>query len=61
VVVTLPGSILSSFLQNTAVGSSISDAVAGSILICHVMLITSGGLDLSCISRRYCGSRYPPC
>ncbi|POI24351.1 hypothetical protein CIB84_011899 [Bambusicola thoracicus] len=54
VVVTLPGPILSSFPQNTAVGSSTSAAV-GSILSSEGVPITSGGLDLSCISNRYCG------
>ena len=60
VVVTLPGPILSSFPQNTAVGSSTSAAV-GSILSCQGVPITSGGLDLSCISSRYCGRRCTPC
>ncbi|XP_019466442.1 feather keratin Cos1-2-like isoform X2 [Meleagris gallopavo] len=60
VVVTLPGPILSSFPQNTAVGSSTSAAV-GSILSCQGVPITSGGFDLSCISNRYCGRRCTPC
>ncbi|XP_021238793.1 feather keratin Cos1-1/Cos1-3/Cos2-1-like isoform X2 [Numida meleagris] len=60
VVVTLPGPILSSFPQNTAVGSSTSAAV-GSILSSEGVPITSGGLDLSCISNRYCGRRCNPC
>uniref|UniRef100_A0A8C9FUW3 Keratin n=1 Tax=Pavo cristatus TaxID=9049 RepID=A0A8C9FUW3_PAVCR len=60
VVVTLPGPILSSFPQNTAIGSSTSAAV-GSILSSEGVPITSGGLDLSCISNRYCGRRCPPC
>ncbi|OXB51746.1 UNVERIFIED_CONTAM: hypothetical protein H355_010736 [Colinus virginianus] len=60
VVVTLPGPILSSFPQNTAVGSSTSAAV-GSILSSEGVPINSGGLDLSCISNRYCGRRCPPC
>ncbi|XP_042749156.1 feather keratin Cos1-2-like [Lagopus leucura] len=60
VVVTLPGPILSSFPQNTAVGSSTSAAV-GSILSCQGVPITSGGFDLSCISNRSCGRRCPPC
>ncbi|XP_037267373.1 feather keratin Cos1-2-like [Falco biarmicus] len=60
VVVTLPGPILSSFPQNTAVGSSTSAAV-GSILSCEGVPINSGGFDLSCITSRYCGSRCRPC
>ncbi|XP_009637740.2 feather keratin Cos2-3 [Egretta garzetta] len=57
VVVTLPGPILSSFPQNTVVGSSTSAAV-GSILSCDGVPITSGCCDLSGISRRYWGKRY---
>ncbi|XP_071584568.1 feather keratin Cos1-1/Cos1-3/Cos2-1-like [Heliangelus exortis] len=60
VVVTLPGPILSSFPQNTAVGSSTSAAV-GSILSSSGVPISSGGVDLSCITSRYCGRRCPPC
>ncbi|NWY36340.1 KRF2 protein, partial [Sylvia atricapilla] len=60
VVVTLPGPILSSFPQNTAVGSSTSAAV-GNILSCDGVPINSGGFDLSCITSRYGGSRYRPC
>ncbi|KAJ7426473.1 Feather keratin Cos1-1/Cos1-3/Cos2-1 [Willisornis vidua] len=45
VLVTLPGPILSSFPQNTVVGSS----TAGSILNCDRVPITSRGFDLSCI------------
>ncbi|XP_014811946.1 PREDICTED: feather keratin Cos2-3-like [Calidris pugnax] len=60
VVVTLPGPILSSFPQNTVVGSSTSAAV-GSILSCDGVPINSGCCDLSCITSRYCGSRCPPC
>ncbi|XP_052555530.1 feather keratin Cos1-2-like [Tympanuchus pallidicinctus] len=56
VVVILPGPILSSFPQNTVVGSSTSAAV-GSILSSEGVPITSGGFDLSCISNRYCGRR----
>ncbi|XP_059686582.1 feather keratin Cos2-3-like [Gavia stellata] len=56
VVVTLPGPILSSFPQNTVVGSSTSAAV-GSILSCDGVPITSGCCDLSGISRRYGGRR----
>ncbi|NXO73530.1 KRF1 protein, partial [Phainopepla nitens] len=60
VVVTLPGPILSSFPQNTVVGSSTSAAV-GSILSCDGVPINSGGFDLSCITRRYGGNRSRPC
>ncbi|XP_071584419.1 feather keratin Cos1-1/Cos1-3/Cos2-1 [Heliangelus exortis] len=60
VVVTLPGPILSSFPQNTVVGSSTSAAV-GSILSCDGVPINSGGVDLSCITSRYCGNRCRPC
>ncbi|XP_068068810.1 feather keratin Cos1-1/Cos1-3/Cos2-1-like [Anomalospiza imberbis] len=60
VVVTLPGPILSSFPQNTAVGSSTSES-AGSILSCGGVLISSGGFDISCITTCYGGSRYCPC
>ncbi|XP_061333599.1 feather keratin Cos1-2-like [Pezoporus flaviventris] len=60
VVVTLPGPILSSFPQNTVVGSSTSAAV-GSILSCEGVPINSGGFDLSCITNRYCGTRCRPC
>ncbi|XP_069642951.1 feather keratin Cos1-1/Cos1-3/Cos2-1-like [Haliaeetus albicilla] len=60
VVVTLPGPILSSFPQNTVVGSSTSAAV-GSILSCDGVPINSGCCDLSCITSRYCGRRCPPC
>ncbi|XP_064329119.1 feather keratin Cos1-1/Cos1-3/Cos2-1 [Phalacrocorax carbo] len=60
VVVTLPGPILSSFPQSTVVGSSTSAAV-GSILSCDGVPISSGGLDLSCITSRYCGRRCLPC
>ncbi|NXE85702.1 KRF4 protein, partial [Cochlearius cochlearius] len=60
VVVTLPGPILSSFPQNTVVGSSTSAAV-GSILSCDGVPINSGCCDLSCITSRSCGSRCRPC
>ncbi|XP_074018978.1 feather keratin Cos2-3-like [Numenius arquata] len=60
VVVTLPGPILSSFPQNTVVGSSTSAAV-GSILSCDGVPITSGCCDLSGISSRYYGRRSLPC
>ncbi|XP_009697256.1 PREDICTED: feather keratin Cos2-3-like [Cariama cristata] len=59
-VVTLPGPILSSFPQNTVVGSSTSAAV-GSILSCDGVPINSGCCDLSCIASHYCGRRCPPC
>ncbi|XP_051496078.1 feather keratin Cos2-3-like [Apus apus] len=57
VVVTLPGPILSSFPQNTVVGSSTSAAV-GSILSCDGVPINSGCCDLSGISSRYYGRRF---
>ncbi|XP_052640873.1 feather keratin Cos2-3-like [Harpia harpyja] len=60
VVVALPGPILSSFPQNTTVGSAVSAAV-GSILRCHGVPITSGCCDLSGTSSHYCGRRCPPC
>ncbi|XP_010086397.1 PREDICTED: feather keratin Cos1-1/Cos1-3/Cos2-1 [Pterocles gutturalis] len=60
VVVTLPGPILSTFSQNTVVGSSTS-AAAGRILSCDGVPISSGGFDLSCITSRYCGTRCFPC
>uniref|UniRef100_A0A8V5GI84 Keratin n=1 Tax=Melopsittacus undulatus TaxID=13146 RepID=A0A8V5GI84_MELUD len=60
VVVTLPGPILSSFPQNTVVGSSTSAAV-GSILSCEGVPINSGCFDLSCITNRSCGIRCRPC
>ncbi|XP_051490226.1 feather keratin Cos2-2-like [Apus apus] len=60
VVVTLPGPILSSFLQSTTVGSSTSTAV-GSILSSQGVPINSGGFSLSGTSSRYCGSRCLPC
>nr|XP_005497072.2 feather keratin Cos1-2-like [Zonotrichia albicollis] len=60
VVVTLPGPILSSFPQNTAVGSS-SSAAVGSILSSQGVPISSGGFDLSCITNCYGGNRCRPC
>ncbi|XP_015740903.1 feather beta keratin-like isoform X2 [Coturnix japonica] len=60
VVVTLPGPILSSFPQNTVVGSSTSAAV-GSILSSEGVPITSGGFNLSSFGSRYCGRRCNPC
>ncbi|KAL2295190.1 hypothetical protein Nmel_018348 [Mimus melanotis] len=60
VVVTLPGPILSSFPQNTVVGSSTSAAV-GNILSCGGVPISSGGFDLSCITNCYGSSRCRPC
>ncbi|XP_041263604.1 feather keratin Cos2-2-like [Onychostruthus taczanowskii] len=56
VLVTLPGPILSSSPQNTAVGSSTSAAV-GSILSCEGVPINSGGFDISCITSCSGGSR----
>ncbi|NXY59587.1 KRF2 protein, partial [Callaeas wilsoni] len=58
--VTLPGPILSSFPQNTVVGSSTSAAV-GSLLSSDGVPTNSGGFDLSCITSRYGSRRYPPC
>ncbi|NWX06627.1 KRF4 protein, partial [Caloenas nicobarica] len=60
VVVTLPGPILTSFAQNTIVGSSTSAAV-GNILSCNGVPINSGCCDLSCFSNCYCGMRCLPC
>ncbi|NXS07676.1 KRF1 protein, partial [Neodrepanis coruscans] len=60
VLVTLPGPILSSFPQNTVVGSSTSAAV-GSILSCDGVPINSGSFDLFCINNHCCGRRCPPC
>ncbi|NXR73253.1 KRF2 protein, partial [Pycnonotus jocosus] len=59
VLMTLPGSILSSFPQNTVVGSSTSAAV-GSILSTQGVPISSGGSDLSGISRCFYGRRCVP-
>ncbi|NWZ17800.1 KRF2 protein, partial [Agelaius phoeniceus] len=56
VLVTLPGPILSSSPQNTAVGSSTSAAV-GNILSSGGVPISSGGFDISCITNCYGGSR----
>ncbi|NWV45860.1 KRF1 protein, partial [Daphoenositta chrysoptera] len=60
VLVTLPGPVLSSFPQNTVVGSSTSAAV-GSILSCDGVPINSGGFDISCITSCYGGRCCPPC
>ncbi|OXB55933.1 hypothetical protein ASZ78_012182 [Callipepla squamata] len=60
VVVTLPGPILSSFPQNTAVGSSTSAAV-GSILSEEGVPISSGGFGISGLGGRFCGRRCLPC
>ncbi|NXJ85143.1 KRF1 protein, partial [Trogon melanurus] len=60
VVVALPGPILSSFPQNTVVGSSTSAAV-GSILSCEGVPINSGVFDLSCITNCYTGRQCLPC
>ncbi|XP_054033620.1 feather keratin Cos2-3-like [Dryobates pubescens] len=57
VLLTLPGPILSSFPQNTLVGSS-SSAAVGSILSCEGVPISSGCCDLSGISSRSYGRRY---
>uniref|UniRef100_A0A8V1A9C9 Keratin n=1 Tax=Gallus gallus TaxID=9031 RepID=A0A8V1A9C9_CHICK len=54
VVVTLPGPILSSFPQNTAVGSSTSAAV-GSILSEEGVPISSGGFGISGLGSRFSG------
>ncbi|NXY24987.1 KRFB protein, partial [Atrichornis clamosus] len=59
VLVTLPGPVLSSFPQNTGVGSSTSAAV-GSILSSQGVPINSGGFGLSGISRHYYGRRSLP-
>ncbi|NXG39546.1 KRFB protein, partial [Dromaius novaehollandiae] len=60
VVVTLPGPVLSSFPQNTAVGSSTSAAL-GSILSEEGVPISSGGYGLPGFSSRYYGRRFLPC
>ncbi|XP_071583038.1 feather beta keratin-like isoform X2 [Heliangelus exortis] len=61
VVVTLPGPILSSFPQNTAVGSTTSAAV-GNILSEDGVPINSGGFGLSGLGGRYySGRRCLPC
>ncbi|NXH19413.1 KRF1 protein, partial [Bucco capensis] len=60
VLVTMPGPILSSFPQNTAVGSSTSAAV-GSILSSQGVPISSGTFDLSCLGSRYGARSCPPC
>ncbi|NXI79137.1 KRF2 protein, partial [Rhipidura dahli] len=57
VVVTLPGPILSSFPQNTVVGSSTSAAI-GNILSSQGVPI---GFDLSCITSHYGGNRCHLC
>ncbi|XP_010210269.1 PREDICTED: feather keratin Cos2-3-like [Tinamus guttatus] len=60
VVVILPGPILSSFPQNTVVGSSTSAAV-GRILSCEGVPINSDCCDLSSISSCFYGRRCTPC
>ncbi|NXB60836.1 KRF1 protein, partial [Struthidea cinerea] len=59
VLVTLPRPNLFSFPQSTLVGSSTSTAV-GSILSCDGVPISSGGCDLSGISRCCYGRRSLP-
>ncbi|NXK15241.1 KRF1 protein, partial [Herpetotheres cachinnans] len=59
VVLSLPGPILTSFLQNTTVASSTSAAV-GIILSSDGVPTTSGCCDLSCITSCFLGSRCPP-
>ncbi|KFO75534.1 Feather keratin Cos2-3, partial [Cuculus canorus] len=54
------GPILSSFPQNTVVGSSTSAAV-GSILSCQGVPIIAGCCDFSCITSGYCGRPCLPC
>ncbi|KFR08765.1 Feather keratin Cos2-3, partial [Opisthocomus hoazin] len=58
--VVLPDPFLTSFPQNTAVGSSTSAAL-GSILSCNRVPISSGCCDLSGIFSHYCGRRCLPC
>ncbi|NXP63141.1 KRFD protein, partial [Chloropsis cyanopogon] len=60
VVVTLPGPILSSFPQNTVVGSSTSAAV-GNILSYQGVPISSGSFGLSGLGSGLCGTRCLPC
>ncbi|NWI21717.1 KRF1 protein, partial [Crypturellus soui] len=60
VVVTLPGPILSSFPQNTVVGSSTSASV-GHILSCEGVPINSDCCDFSRFSSCYCGRSFPRC
>ncbi|NWW67643.1 KRF2 protein, partial [Ifrita kowaldi] len=60
VVGPLPGPILSSFPQNTVVGSSTSAAI-GSILSCDGVPVTSGGFGLSRITNCYGGRRCHLC
>ncbi|NXF55946.1 KRF4 protein, partial [Oceanites oceanicus] len=52
--------ILSSFPQNTILGSSTSAAI-GSTLSCDGVPINSGCCDLSCSTSTYCGNRCQPC
>ncbi|KFO53053.1 Feather keratin Cos2-3 [Corvus brachyrhynchos] len=54
------GPILSSFPQNTVVGSSTSAAV-GSILSSQGVPISSGGFGLSGLGSGLCGTRGLPC
>ncbi|NXI98807.1 KRF1 protein, partial [Psophia crepitans] len=59
-VVTLPRPILSSFSQNTVVGSS-TFAVIGSTLSCDGLPITSGDSDLPGVSNHNGGRSCLPC
>ncbi|XP_077644436.1 feather keratin Cos1-2-like [Lonchura striata] len=59
VLVTLPGPMLSSFPQNTGLGSS-TPAAVGSILSCDRVPISSGGFDPAGISRCCYGTRSLP-
>ncbi|NWI10100.1 KRF4 protein, partial [Crypturellus soui] len=58
VLVALPGPILSSFPQNTAMGSSTSAAV-GRILSCEGVPINFDCCDLSRFSSHCCARRCP--
>ena len=59
-IAALLGLTLSSYLQNTVVGSSTS-ASMDSILICDGVSVTSSCFDLYCISRHYYGRKCPSC
>ncbi|NXW59005.1 KRFB protein, partial [Eurystomus gularis] len=63
VMLTMPGPILSSFPQNTAMGSSTSTAI-GSIFSSQGVPINSGAFrlsGLSSIGSSYCGRSCLPC